>query len=228
MLPQCSTFLMMHYLRDSCWTLQCKVKMIQSDLFHFKYSWNRVGCDWWWKAPDGVVVASQLAVQSYIIQSVPPPHMPNPPTPGTPTTQVHVKSLPPTFMGCDLWERNANMSFKNSNVQHTEEALAPSCSVTGTVTGGRRWTELCSPLHVVTDAVTNILKRAEVSCTTQLLEFESLGFFFRPSPLFSVTSFLFQSKQFDIFSCWKTSCILNGDYSTASAQTFGTLCSTFA
>lgn len=121
--------------------------------------------------------------------------------PRTPTTQVHVKSLPPTFMGCDLWKRDVNFSFKNSNVQHTEEALAPSCSVTGTVTGGRRWTELCSPLHVVTDAVTNILKRAEVSCTTQLLEFESLGFFFRPSPLFSVTSFLFQSKQFDIFSC---------------------------
>lgn len=52
------------------------------------------------------------------------------------------------------------------------------------------------------------------------------GFFL--SPLFSVTSFLFQSKQFDIFSCWRTSCILNSDWSTPSEQTLGTLGLRFA
>lgn len=55
-------------------------------------------------------------------------------------------------------------------MQHTEEAWAPSCSITGAVTAGHRWTDLCSLSRIVTAAVTNILNRAEVSCTTQLLE----------------------------------------------------------
>lgn len=73
-----------------------------------------------------------------------------------------------------LGNGNQNMCFKTRNMQHTQEAQAPSCSITGTATAGHRWTELCSLSRVVTGAVTNILNRAEVSCTTQLLESELL------------------------------------------------------
>lgn len=157
---------------------------------------SRWGCCWI-TAGGSVIPTPWKTLWKHIIQPGPPPHMPatvqHTTKPPTLLQHRHMVNLiyifwilPPTIMGFDHRKRNENMCFQTKNAQHAEEAWAPSCSIAGAAVG-HRWTKLRCLSRVASGAGTNSLNRAKVSCTTQLMESDPLGF--RHFPLFYVTSF---------------------------------------